>query len=172
MIKRFVITGGPSTGKSSIIKHLENQGYQCFKEISRKIIRKRGIISTEKDLSFEIEVFNQRKEQYGLAKKLHFYDRSMIDVLAYMKINKIEPPRFINEYLKSHRYENTVFIAKPWEHIYKTDKERVENYEQSKEIYANLKTAYKELNYELIDLPLSSIEDRVNYILSKIGLII
>ena len=38
MIKRFVITGGPATGKSAIIKLLQHQHYHCFREVSRKII--------------------------------------------------------------------------------------------------------------------------------------
>ena len=37
---KIVITGGPGTGKSSIIKKLDNQGYHVFHETSREIIKK------------------------------------------------------------------------------------------------------------------------------------
>ena len=37
---KVVITGGPGTGKTSIIKKLENIGHCVFHESSREIIKK------------------------------------------------------------------------------------------------------------------------------------
>ena len=34
--KRIVITGGPGTGKSSIINELKQRNYTCFDEVSRQ----------------------------------------------------------------------------------------------------------------------------------------
>ena len=44
-VKRIVITGGPGTGKSSVIQELKIKNYYCF-EISRAVIleaRQEGI---------------------------------------------------------------------------------------------------------------------------------
>ncbi|WP_313791420.1 ATP-binding protein [Lacinutrix neustonica] len=38
--KTIVITGGPGTGKSSLINELTKRGFTCFEEISREIIIK------------------------------------------------------------------------------------------------------------------------------------
>ena len=35
----YIITGPPSSGKTSIINHLENLGYCCFPEIARRVIK-------------------------------------------------------------------------------------------------------------------------------------
>ena len=46
MQKKIVITGGPGTGKSSLINELINQNYFCMPEISRRVTldaRKNGI---------------------------------------------------------------------------------------------------------------------------------
>ena len=43
MIQRFVITGGPATGKSSIIEYFQKIGYPCFEEVSRAIIQEQNI---------------------------------------------------------------------------------------------------------------------------------
>ena len=46
MQQKIVITGGPSTGKSTLIKELTKQNYTCFEEISREVIveaRSQGI---------------------------------------------------------------------------------------------------------------------------------
>ena len=37
MIKRIVITGGPGTGKTALVRELENRGYDCFHEIIREM---------------------------------------------------------------------------------------------------------------------------------------
>ena len=37
---KIVISGGPGTGKSSIIDELSKKGYKIFEESSREIIKK------------------------------------------------------------------------------------------------------------------------------------
>ncbi|MEJ2163439.1 MAG: AAA family ATPase [Robiginitalea sp.] len=39
MAKRILITGGPGTGKSVLVRELENHGYQCFHEIIREMTK-------------------------------------------------------------------------------------------------------------------------------------
>ena len=46
MNKKILITGGPGTGKTELIKGLENEGHNCEHEIVRKITeeaQKKGI---------------------------------------------------------------------------------------------------------------------------------
>ncbi|MDB0043619.1 ATP-binding protein, partial [Flavobacteriaceae bacterium] len=46
MNKKILITGGPGTGKTELINELENQGFNCEKEISREITeseQKKGV---------------------------------------------------------------------------------------------------------------------------------
>ncbi len=40
MPKKIVITGGPGTGKTSLINHLEIKGFNCMHEISREVTLK------------------------------------------------------------------------------------------------------------------------------------
>jgi predicted ATPase len=45
-MRRIVITGGPGTGKTSLITALESKGYTCLPEISRQVTleaREKGI---------------------------------------------------------------------------------------------------------------------------------
>ncbi len=46
MNKKIIITGGPGTGKTSLIEELKRKNFNCFNEISRGITlkyRKKGI---------------------------------------------------------------------------------------------------------------------------------
>ena len=47
MNKKILITGGPGTGKTELIKGLENEGHNCEHEIVRKITeeaQKKGVV--------------------------------------------------------------------------------------------------------------------------------
>ena len=168
MIQRFIITGGPATGKSSIIKYLQQIGSLCFEEVSREIIQKKNIQTSTKDLNFEVAVFQERKIQYLAATNLHFYDRSMLDGLAYMKLQNIPIPKYMVTDLTTHRYESKVFIAPVWQEIYHQDSERLESYKVAIGIDKSIREIYHSFGYELVEIPLTSVEERVKFILSQI----
>ena len=168
MIQRFIVTGGPATGKSSIIEYFQQIGWLCFEEVSRKIIQKKNIQTSTKDLNFEVAVFQERKMQFLAASKQHFYDRSMLDGLAYMNLQNITIPKKMLTDLKTHRYESKVFIAPIWQDIYHQDSERLESYEEAIAIDESLREIYHSFGYELVEIPFTSVEERVKFILSQI----
>ena len=45
--KRVIITGGPGTGKSTLLNLLEKRGYHCHQEISRAVIRQQLDLGTK-----------------------------------------------------------------------------------------------------------------------------
>lgn len=168
MIQRFIITGGPATGKSSIVKYFQQIGHSCFEEVSREIIQEQNIKTSAKKFDFEAAVYQKRKTQYLAATKLHFYDRSMLDGLAYMKLENIPIPQQMLRDLKVHRYESKVFITPTWEEIYNQDSERFESFEEAIAIDKSLRDIYQCFGYELVEIPLTTVEERVKFILSQI----
>ena len=61
MIQRFIITGGPATGKSSIVKYFQQIGHSCFEEVSREIIQEQNIKTSAKKFDFEAVVLSKEK---------------------------------------------------------------------------------------------------------------
>ena len=57
-----------------------------------------------------------------------------------------------------------------WASIYTNDQERKESIEEAKTIDYNLRESYKNLGFELIDVPLLAIKERAKFILTEIGL--
>ena len=79
-------------------------------------------------------------------------------------------PKIFLEKSKKYRYNN-IFLLPPWKEIYITDDERYESYELSISIYNQLKTAYTALDYEIIEVPRSSILIRADFILKQLNIL-
>ena len=63
---------------------------------------------------------------------------------------------------------NIVFITTPWEDIYTVDDERLESFKDSIQIFETLKQVYTEANYNLVELPQSSVKERIRFIINEI----
>ncbi|WP_333694388.1 ATP-binding protein [Flavobacterium sp.] len=173
----IVITGGPGTGKTTIIEGLIEKGYTCFPEISREIIneaRKQGIeqLFLENPLLFSELLLEGRKKQYTAALEhpnpILFLDRGIPDILAYMHYIGDSYPSFFEEECRSNTYTK-VFLLPPWEEIYKCDEERYENFEQANLIFNHLKETYQSFGYKLIEVPKDTLDNRILFILEAIS---
>ena len=71
--KKIVISGGPGSGKTTLVNLLRVKGYECIDEFSRILIKraqkqgKNNIFKTQ-PLEFSKKVWNGRKEQYKNSK--------------------------------------------------------------------------------------------------------
>jgi len=174
--KRIVITGGPGSGKTSLIHHLQKLGYPVMHEISREIIleaRKSGteqlfledpILFSEKLLKGR---FNQYEEASSISSPLLFYDRGLVDIVAYLDYAGTDYPQKFIDLCNEHRYDR-VFVLPPWEEIYHSDNERYESYSQATSIYNMLKSSYEKFGYIIREIKPGTIEERVEQILNFI----
>jgi predicted ATPase len=176
--KKIVITGGPGTGKSTIINALLEKNYTCLEEISRDVTleaQKKGIdqLFLTKPLLFSELLLEGRLQQFKTAKSLNtdvvFFDRGIPDVLAYMDYIGDNYPDSFKKASKKFNYD-TVFICKPWKAIYTPDNERYESFSQAEKIHQYLLKTYTSYNYTPIDVPFGSITERTNFIINTLNL--
>lgn len=177
MQKKIVITGGPGTGKSTVIVELEKMNYACMHEISREVTmmaRKNGIeqLFLKEPMLFSKMLLEGRVNQFKEASELDaamvFFDRGVPDVFAYMNYLGVKYPPIYIEESKKNMYCKSIFLMPPWKEIYITDEARYENFEQSLAIYNHLNTAYKSLGYEIIEVPIGTVKERAKFILDNI----
>lgn len=178
-----MITGGPGTGKTSIINELKRKNFYCFEEIIRTLTleaKKEGDASTHVSNPiafvtdpklFNTNLLNGRLEQFKqarvLEKPISFFDRGVPDVLAYMAFfNQAIDDNFFNA-CRINKYDH-VFLLPPWEAIYTCDNERFETFDESKKIHLYLEKTYSDLGYNIIEVPFGTIQDRTEYILKTV----
>lgn len=173
--KRYVITGGPGSGKSTLVDGLEKAGYNCSAEISREMIKAEVASGSDCLPWLNISCFSDkvifemiRAWQESAENAMTFFDRGIPDVIAYLRIANIPvPERYISK-LSLHPYEHRVFILPPWEDIYVNDSERWQSFEEAISIYHTIRETYTAFGFELIELPKIAETERVAFILDNI----
>lgn len=174
--KRILITGGPGSGKSSVIKKLESNGHFCLHEVSREVTaeaQKQGIdqLFLEDPFLFSFKLLEARVYQYNESKvssENHvFIDRGIPDVLAYMDYFGTEYPSNFSKACILYKYDK-VFLLPPWKEIYVNDDERYETFDQAKIIHSYLEKTYLGFGYKPIKVPKGSINKRCDFILNNL----
>lgn len=171
---RVVITGGPGSGKTTILNTLKKRGYTVFEEISREIIR--HSLATGSDVlpwknlnEFTKVVFQKRAQQYYDCKEgICFYDRSVVDSISYLPLDNLKPDTEMKTWIKNNSYFKTAFIAPPWREIYNRDSERKEDWDTAQRIYQLLCETYRQYGYTLIPIPLYTPDKRADFILKTL----
>ena len=176
--ERFhVITGGPGSGKTTLIEALARLGYAHTVEAGRAIIQDQLAIDgpalpgrdpfafTELMLSWELRSYRMAETTAGPV----FFDRGVTDLVGYLTLIGQPVPAHIARAAERFRYNRRVFVAPPWPEIYTQDAERKQTPEEAVRTYEALVAAYSNCGYEPLSLPLVSVEERVRFVLDTIG---
>jgi predicted ATPase len=169
----FVLTGGPGSGKSSVIRTLESSGYLFSAEAGRRIIQEQMFIGghaspwddrllfAELMLSWEMRSYRMAHHSTGP----FFFDRGIVDVLGYLRLIGHAIPKHMRKAAETFRYNRHVFIAPPWREIFQQDRERKQDFDEAIRTHEAMVETYAECGYELIELPRVSIEERMRFVL-------
>jgi predicted ATPase len=169
----FVLTGGPGSGKSTLIEALAKAGYPGSVEAGRAIIQDQLAIDgpalpwrdpsafAELMLCWEMRSYHMAKDQAGLV----FFDRGVLDVVGYLRLLGLPVPAHMDAAARIFRYNRRVFIAPPWQAIFRGDRERKQSFEEAVRTYEAMVATYRDYDYELIELPCRAIEERVRFML-------
>lgn len=172
----FIVTGGPGSGKSSLVSELEKRGYAGSTEAGRGIIQDqiatggRGLPWDDRLLFAELMLAWEMRSYHAaeLTEGPVFFDRGVPDVIGYLRLCQLPIPEYMKTAEKLFRYNQTVFIAPPWQEIFRQDAERKQDFEEAVRTYEALMKTYQEQKYSLVELPRVSLDQRAEFVLSKV----
>jgi predicted ATPase len=172
----FIVTGGPGAGKTTLLDALAARGYHRTVEAGRAIIQDQMAIDgpalpwrdpalfAEAMLVFDMRSYRLAEDTLGTV----FFDRGIPDLIGYLRLMALPVPAHMLKAATTFRYNRRVFIAPFWPEIFANDKERKQSPEEAKRTCESIEEAYRELGFELVELPKSSVEDRVRFVLTSI----
>jgi predicted ATPase len=170
---KYVITGGPCTGKTTMIEALKEQGYKTIQESATEIIKEEqanGVKAPQAEESFNSKVVGRQvKEEVEVGKEKEvFLDRSMIDPVAYCRFYGFDVPQDVMDKIKqSHNYKVVFLLDFISENQHKNGI-RIESQQEAENIHKKIKKTYESFGYMLITVPLLPVKERTEFILNKV----
>ncbi|WP_157217033.1 AAA family ATPase [Flavisphingomonas formosensis] len=167
-----IVTGGPGSGKSSLVAALGREGLPHMAEAGRAIIRDQVAIGGDalpwaNTLAFAEQMLGWEMRSYHMAGAIDgpvLFDRGVPDVLGYLRLIGAAVPRHVEVAAHRFRYARRVFIAPWWPQIYTHDDERKQSPEEAEATFRMIAHVYAELGYMLVPLPLAPVEERVRFV--------
>ncbi len=169
----YVITGGPSSGKTTTVNLLKDRGYITTIEHARHYLdtqRLKGktVEEVRKNQSeFQLGVLEMQIEQESeiAPDVLVFLDRAIPDALAYYRFLNLPEDGKLTKALKTVSYKK-IFILDCLPLV--KDYARNEDAVAQKKIHSLLIEVYESLPFPIIKVPVLSPEERVDFILNNL----
>jgi len=172
----YIFTGGPGSGKSTVLEALAQLDYIVVPEVGRTIIQQqmqskgRALPWDDKQLFFE-HMFEASLSDYRQQPhRLTFFDRGLLDSLGYATLEHLSVSAKQSEIAQHTSYATTVFLFPPWQAIYQKDTERKQDFALAVQTYETMRTTYTSFGYQLVEVPCTTVEKRVEFILNYIRL--
>ncbi|MFI7615205.1 AAA family ATPase [Nonomuraea terrae] len=176
MSRLVVVTGGPGSGKSTLVGHLRALGHATQPEAGRAIIQDQVAISgralpwADPGLFAELMLAWDLRSYRAAAGGDAVFDRGIVDTAGYLRmLGRPVPPHLHNAAL-TFRYHRRVFAAPPWPEIYEHDAERRQSLGEAERTYDAIVAAYADYGYEVVTLPRAPVAERAAFLIAAAGL--
>ena len=176
--KRFILTGGPGTGKTTLINYFHQLGYGIAREAATDLIceelTKQALTPwSARNFNERVALLQEKRQQelLEMEEEVAFFDRSPIDALTYELMYDFEPTeallRVVQQTLDEHFYHPKVFLIEDLGSCLQTEI-RPETLKESQKIETVLEENYRELGFEVVRVPAASVKERAETILKVI----
>jgi predicted ATPase len=171
----FVITGGPGSGKTTLVDALSARGYLTSSEAGRSIIRDQVRVGgtalpwadaaafAELMLAHDLHAYRTA----AAAEEPIFFDRGIPDVAGFLRLMSLPVPLHVHKAVREHRYNRRVFIAPPWPAIFDQDAERKQTFAEAVATYEAMVEVYTHYRYDLLILPMTTVDNRADFVLAQ-----
>lgn len=172
-MKRYIITGTPGCGKTSLLRALELQGHFVIDEAATDIIayeQALGVAAPWENPTFVDAIVRLQKQRQIQAQNtpLQFFDRSPICTYALSMYLNVKPSKIltdeIHRILQDKIYEKNVFFIENLGHIKPTEARTI-SFEEALRFEKMHEEAYEMFDFKLVRIPQGTLQARLAAIL-------
>lgn len=169
----YVVTGGPSSGKTTTMNLLRQWGYKTTIEHARHYLdTQRADGKTVKEVrdhqtEFQLGVLSMQIEQEASLspEEVVFLDRAIPDALAYYRFLNLPPDEKLLDAMRTVSYKK-IFILDNLPLV--KDYARTEDKAAQKKIHELITEVYESLPFPVVHVPILPPEERADYILENL----
>jgi predicted ATPase len=169
-MKRFILTGAPGSGKTSILRVLAATGYPVVDEAATDVMAARlaaGATEPWADPIFIERIAllqrRRREEPAGPGATAQVHDRSAVCTLALARhLGHPVPPALdaeIARITEAGYFDRRVFFVRPLGFLQPTEVRKI-SYQESLAFERLHETEYQRLGFEIVDVPVGPVAER------------
>lgn len=167
--RHAVLTGGPGAGKTTLLDAAAAAGYRTSPEVARELLKAPGgmDLRASDPLGFAqamAEAHAREFERHADAPGVVLFDRGFPDVVGFLDVSGLRVPDAVDRACRTLRYAGPVLRAPAWAEIYVQDAERIQDWEQAVASDQAVTAAWRRYGYDVIDLPLAGVEERLAFL--------
>lgn len=172
--RHAVLTGAPGAGKTTLLEAAAGAGSVTSHEVARELLKAPGGMELrERDaLGFADAMLEAHLREFAAMDGREgpvVFDRGLPDVVGFLDVSGLPVSPAIDRACRAVRYHGPILRAPAWQDIYRQDAERIQDWQQAVASDEAVSAAWRRYGYEVLDLPLASVEERLAFLCAAIG---
>lgn len=168
-----VLTGAPGAGKTTLLDAAAAAGLSTSPEVARELLKTPGGMALREDdpLGFAeamLEAHVREFERHAGAPGPVVFDRGFPDVVGFLDVSGLAVPKGVDKVCRELRYHGPILRAPAWAAIYVQDAQRIQDWEQAVASDKAVTAAWQRYGYEVTELPLLGVEERLKFLRERI----
>jgi predicted ATPase len=173
MVRHVVLTGAPGAGKTTLLRAAADADLATSPEVARQLLQTPGgmALRANDPLAFAeamLEAHRREYERFAGASVPVVFDRGFPDVAGFLDVSGLAVPAALDEACRAIRYHGPVLRAPAWQEIYRTDAERIQDWEQAVASDEAVTAAWRRYGYDVEDLPLAPVAERLRFLKARL----
>lgn len=171
--RHAVLTGAPGAGKTTLLDAAAAAGIRTSPEVARELLKTPGGMALREDdpLGFAeamLEAHAREFERHADAEGPVLFDRGFPDVVGFLDVSGLTVPKSVDRACRELRYQGLILRAPAWATIYVQDAERIQDWEQAVASDEAVTAAWQRYGYDVTELPLVGVEERLKFLRERI----
>lgn len=173
---KSIVTGAPCSGKSSLIAHLQKNGYQTIPEVFHLLYAQAFENNTaqsffDNPIALRYQLMNT---QIDLESRLNprgtaFLDRSVWDIIFFGEWYNIPMPQDLYDLAAHQHYDCIFFLDLLPQRFYQTTQFRGESFEVAQKMHQFFLERYSKIGLSFIKVPFNTVEKRASFIIDHLS---